>query len=251
MFSIEGTKYSSSLERPMLKLDKICSTISRKKYINPAVSYTEFDMSVYLSSLHLTISLSYCIHLARDDEYLTCVEFQLTPQDPNYRAVESVYVPVLRSGDTISVVVETLRPAATSIKAGIEYTQHNHHYRSSLPDLSVEMVDLLCPLPLSNFSPDLVFSKLWEFCELHQKCRGDGDAMISKLRPGEGFRLKLSSFKLPDNKNDKNGFYMFGLPPKHFVLILCVPQFTTMKLAVDSWEVFPVVYKLLTASLDA
>ena len=234
----------------MLKLDKICSTISRKKYVNPAVSYTEFDMSLYLSSLNLSLPLSYCIHLARDDEYLTCVEFRLTPQNPNYRAMKSVYVPVLRSGDTISLVVETERPAATSIRACIEYTQHNHHYRSSLPDLTVSLTDLLCPLPLSNFSPDLVFSKLWEFCEGHQKCKGAGDAMVSKIRPGEGFRIKLGAFKLPDNKNDKNGCYMFGLPPKHFVLILCVPQFTMMQIAIDSWEVFPVVYKLLTTSLD-
>ena len=236
----------------MLKLDKICSeTLSRKKYVNPVVSYTEFDMSLYLDSLHLTVSLSYCIHLARDDEYLTCVEFQLTPQNSNYRSIESVYVPVLRSGDTISVAVETQRPAAATIRANIEYTQHNHHYRSSLPDLCVDMGDLLCPLPLSNFSPDLVFSRLWDFCEKHQKCKAEGDAMLSKIRPGEGFRIKLSSFKLPDNKNDKNGCYMFGLPPKHFVLILCVPQFTTVKIAIDSWEVFPVVYKLLTSALEA
>ena len=234
----------------MLKLDKICSTISRKKYINPAVSYTEFDTSFYLDNLHLTVTLSYCIHLAREDEYLTCVEFQLTPQNFHYRAIESVFVPVLRSGDTISVAVETQRPAPASIKASIEYTQNNHHYRSTLPELVVQMTDLLCPLPLSNFSADLVFSKLWEWCEQHQKSKRDGEAMVSKIRPGEGFRIKLGSFKLPDSKTDKTGCYMFGLPPRHFVLLLCVPQFSTMKIAIDSWEIFPLVYKLLTSTLD-
>ncbi|KAL5262265.1 hypothetical protein ACHWQZ_G007850 [Mnemiopsis leidyi] len=238
------------LERPMLKLDKICLTISRKKYVNPAVSYTEFDTSFYLEKLHLTVTLAYCVHLAREDEYLTCVEFQLTPHNLHYNVIESVYVPVLRSGDTISVALETERPAPASIKAGIEYTQHNHHYRSVLPELIVLMTDLLCPLPLSNFSADLVFSKLWEWCEQHQKSKGDGEAMVSMIKPGEGFRIKLSSFKLPDNKTDKTGCYMFGLPPRHFVLLLCVPQFSTMKIAIDSWEIFPLVYKLLTSSLD-
>ena len=234
----------------MLKLNKMHSTIARKKYVNPTDGYKEFDTVLYTTTLHLTITLSYCVHLAREEEYLTCPEFQFTPQTSHFEAVESVFVPVLRSGDTISVVVETRSPRTSSVTARIEYSQDNHHYRSPLPDLIVEMGDLLRPLPLSNFNPSLVFTNLWEHCELHQRKRGEGNAIVSKIRPVDGLKMRLNSFRLPDDKSDKNVSYMFGLPPNHFVLILCVPEFSSMKIAIDSVEIFPVVYRLLTTAVD-
>ena len=234
----------------MLKLDKLLSTIARKKYVSPTVEYQELDTALYTSSLHLTITLSYCVHLARDEEYLTCAEFRFTPQNYTYQAVPSVFVPVLRSGDTIAVIVETAAPRAGGVSARVEYSQDNQHYRSPLPDLTVGLGDLLCPLPLGNFSPALLFSGLWEYCEGHQRSRGAGDAMVSKIKPVEGLKLRLNTFRLPDDRNDKNVCYMFGLPPNHFVLILCVPEFSSMKIAIDSIDIFPVVYKLFTTAVE-
>ena len=232
----------------MLKLDRISSTISRSKYVTPAVAYTELDTAHYLSSLYLPLSLSYCIHLARDDEYLTCVQFTFAPDSARYRPVSSVLVPVMRSGDTIAVRIEAEEPGVAVIAAEVEYTQHTQHYRASLPALRVELNDLLCQLPLSNFTPALVFARLWEHCEQHQKCAGAGDAVVSKLKPADGYRMKLSAFRLPDTANERSAGYMFGLPPNHFVLVACAPEFLSMRIAVDSWRVFPVVHKLLTAS---
>ena len=115
-------------------------------------------------------------------------------------------MPVLRSGDTIQITVETERPATTTLRAGVEFTQHNKHYRSTLPDLHIEISDLLCPLPLNNFCPHLLFSRLWDHCLDNQNREGKGDAFVSKIRPAEGFRIKLNPFKLPETKERRRVF---------------------------------------------
>lgn len=236
---------------PTLKLDKISTTLSRKKYVEPPVPYTEFNTALYFDQLNISVSLSFCGTLARDEEFLSCVEFHLTPTHPDINPIDSVFRSVLRSGDIITMVMETYRPVVGDVRPKMEYTQENYHYRCPLPDIRIELPDLPSPLPTANFAPGLLFDKLWEFCEDNQRSHKAGEAFVSKIKPGEGFRINFNMFRLPErSKSDKNVCYMFGLPPNHFVLVLCVPEFSTMKIAMDSWKIFPVVYSLITENVE-
>ena len=148
-------------------------------------------------------------------------------------------------------------------------------------------------LKYSNISNFTIWSSInYQNCNILFRSR---PSFIGHLRPSADFRIRLSSFRLPDpnpndllikqkpDENDENipnllrtysepskssppkrthkrdlssdksltrggTYYMFGLPPCHFVLIQCVPDYPAVRVAVDCWEVFPLVYKVLSMS---
>lgn len=164
-----------------------------------------------------------------------------------YDDIECVYIPIIKSGDTVTLTTLMKAPRRTNIMVKIEYTQGMSHNRAKLSRLNVELIDLLCQLPgATGASYSVVFEELWKHCVDNQKCKkSTGACMITKLQPCDDMKLKLNSFKLTESE-DGVARFMFGLPPHHFVLVKCETSFVTVRVAIDDWRIFPVVNELLS-----